>query len=237
MRSLIILAMLPLAACSTGHQGAASSGTGTTRQFAVTDFNSVALKGSDDVEVKTGSGFSVRAQGPSDVLDKLLLERDGDTLKIGRKPQSGFNWGGGPGARIFVTMPRLASAALTGSGDLTLDRVDGDSFNAETTGSGSIRIGQLAAKDAAFSVTGSGDIGAAGKADKLDLSITGSGDIDAAGVSAAAASASIAGSGSIRANVSGRASVSILGSGDADMGNNAVCTINKLGSGDVHCGK
>lgn len=237
MRSLMIIAALPLAACSVSDKGVAGTGSGSTRQFAVTDFTKVALKGSDDVDVRTGGAFSVRAEGPSEVLDKLVIARDGDTLKIGRKSNSGFNWGSGKGARVFVTMPSIGGAAITGSGDMTIDTAQGDRFEAAATGSGSIQLGKLATKEASFSITGSGDITASGTADKLDLSIAGSGDIDVAGVATSAASASIAGSGNIRANVTGQASVSIMGSGDADMGSGAVCTINKLGSGEVRCGK
>lgn len=237
MRTLVMIAMLPLAACSMGDREVAATGNGSTRTFAVADFTKVALKGSDDVEIRTGSAFAVRAEGPSAVPDKLLIERDGDTLKIGRKSSTGFSWGGPEGARVFVTMPQLASVNLTGSGDMSIDRVDGDRFDAASTGSGSIKLAKLAAREAAFSVTGSGDIAAAGKAGKLDLSVAGSGDIDAGGLSADAAAASITGSGSIRANVAGPASVSILGSGDADLGSNAVCSTSKLGSGEVRCGK
>lgn len=237
MRTLIMVAMLPLAACSTGDHEVAATGKGSTRAFAVTDFTKVALKGSDDVEIKTGGAFAVHAEGPSAVLDKLLIERDGDILKIGRKSSTGFNWGGHEGARVFVTMPQLALVKLTGSGDMSIDHVDGDRFDAAGTGSGSIRVASLTVREAAFSVTGSGDISAAGKAGKLDLAVAGSGDIDAGGLSADAAAASITGSGSIRANVAGPASVSILGSGDADLGSNAVCSTSKLGSGEVRCGK
>lgn len=242
MRALILLTAIPLAACSGGgifggSSGVSASGSGTSRTFDVADFTGVALRGSDDVDVRLGSGFSVRADGPSDVLDQLKIERDGDTLKIGRKANPSFNWGNRGGARVFVTLPRLSAASIGGSGDMAVDGAVGDAFEASTAGSGSITIANLKVKSADFSIAGSGDIKASGRADTLKMAIAGSGDIDAAGVKAAAADASIAGSGSISADVNGEATVSILGSGDADMGKGATCTTTKLGSGSVTCGK
>lgn len=241
MRVLMLLAVLPLAACSIGaaadEGGIAGSGSGTTRSFAATDFTGVSLRGSDDVEVTTGGAFAVRAEGPAEVLDRLKIERDGDTLKIGRKRDANFNWGSYKGARIFVTMPSIAKASIAGSGDLSVNRVASGDFEGSTAGSGSLSIGAMSVANAALSIAGSGDISAKGTAETLKLSIAGSGDIDASGVKAKAADASIAGSGSISADVNGKASVSILGSGDANMGANAVCQISKMGSGTVTCGK
>jgi hypothetical protein len=246
MRLLILTALvpalLPLAACSsTGlfddGDAVAGSGTGTTRSFAVADFTSVSLRGSDDVDVKLAERFSVRAEGPSEVLDRLKIERDGDTLKIGRKSDPSFNWGSFKGARIFVTLPRLTSANVAGSGDMTVGAAEGKAFEASNAGSGSISIAALKVESADFNIAGSGEISAMGSAGKLTIAIAGSGDIDARGVKATSADVSIAGSGSVRADVNGPATVSILGSGDVDMGSNATCTTSKLGSGDVSCGK
>lgn len=246
MRNLTLIALvwaaLPLSACTgmsffDGSDGVAATGSGSSRTFAVTDFTGVSLRGSDDVEVKIASSFSVRAEGPSEVLDRLKIERDGSMLKIGRKSDPSFSWGGGKGATIYVTLPRLTRANVAGSGDMKVGSAQGDDFEASNAGSGSINIAALTVKAAEFNIAGSGEITASGSADKLSMSIAGSGDINARGVKAGSADASIAGSGSIAADVNGPATVSILGSGDVDMGKNATCTTSKVGSGDVTCGK
>ncbi|OYY64597.1 head GIN domain-containing protein [Sphingomonas sp. 28-62-11] len=238
----LVSALLPLAACSgisfsEDAGGVAANGSGTSRTFDVADFTGVSLRGSDDVDIKLASTFSVRAEGPSEVLDRLKIERDGTTLKIGRKSDPSFNWGSYKGAKIYVTLPKLDAANVAGSGDMTVGAAEGDKFEASNAGSGSITIAALKVKSAEFNIAGSGEITASGAADKLSMSIAGSGDIKAGGVKASSADASIAGSGSISADVNGPATVSILGSGDVDMGSNATCTTSKLGSGDVSCGK
>lgn len=239
MRTLAILVALPLMACScTGESsaGVPGTGSGTSRSYAVGDFSTVALRGADDVDVRVGTAFSVRAEGPSDELDKLVIERDGDTLKVGRRDSSGIGWGSGSKVRVHVTMPRIAGAALGGSGNMTIDRAEGSAFKAASAGSGNLSIAALAVGNAKFSLAGSGAITAGGTTGALDVSIAGSGDVTAKALKATSARISIAGSGSVTAAVTGPAKVSIVGSGDVDLGPGAQCKTSRMGSGDVRCG-
>ncbi|MBP2278189.1 MULTISPECIES: head GIN domain-containing protein [Sphingomonas] len=246
MRAILLLPALlltaaPLAACSVdgddGGTGVPATGTGTARTFAVADFTGVALRGSDDVDVRVGPGFSVRAEGPSAELDKLKIERVGDTLRVGRKRNSGFSWGGHhQGVKVFVTMPRIVAAQIAGSGNLAIDRVAGGDFAGDSAGSGNLSIAQLTVPRAKLSVAGSGDIAAKGTVDRLTVDVAGSGNVAAGGLKARSASVSVAGSGNVRAEVIGSASVSVVGSGDVDLGTSAKCSTTKIGSGEVHCG-
>lgn len=238
MRVLILAALLPLAACNFGwsnqeaERGEAGSGSGASRSWSVRDFDAVMLRGPDDVQVRVGGDFSITATGDPEVLDRLRLENEGGMLRIGRV-------GGGSGqqgARIAITLPRIDRAVVNGSGNLSVDRVQGATFTGDLAGSGDLSVGTLAVEGLDFRIAGSGDITAAGTAKRLEVSIAGAGDVDAAGLRAVSAEVSIAGSGNVRAAVDGPAKVSILGSGDVDLGPRAKCTVSKLGSGDVRCG-
>jgi hypothetical protein len=241
MRFVPILACLPLAACGmsvNGNDHASANaipptGSGGERSWQVADFTGVALRGSDDVEVRYGTAFSVRAEGDSDVLDKIEIEKVGSVLRIGRKNRN-WNWNSDDGVRVFVTLPRLTNASVSGSGDLTADRAEGD-FAGSVAGSGDLSVAALNGGTAKLSVAGSGDLTVIGTATSLDLSVAGSGDIDASALKATGATVSIAGSGNIRAQVSGDARVSIAGSGDVELAGGAKCTISKVGSGEVRC--
>ena len=241
MRAFAFIVALPLAACSfhgdDGGPGVAGSGNGTTRNYAVADFTGLALRGSDDVDVRVGTGFSVRAEGPSAELDKLKIERVGDTLRIGRKNRSGFSWGGNhESVKVYVTMPRVAAATIAGSGDMTIDRVEGQRFDGDTAGSGALSVAMLGVREAKLSVAGSGDMSLKGTAETLTVDIAGSGAVDASGVKVGSAKVSVMGSGGVRADVTGTANVTVMGSGDVDLGKAAKCTTSKMGSGNVTCG-
>jgi len=242
MRAILLLAAIPLAACSfhgggddNSQPGVPASGQGTSRTYQVAGFTGVDLRGSDDADIRVGPAFSVRAEGPSDRLDGLRITKEGDVLRISRKSNA-VGWGGGRDVKVFVTMPAIASASIAGSGDMTIDRVDGTSFKGATSGSGDLAVQQIKADSLDLSIAGSGNINAAGAAKQASLSITGSGDIDARGLTVGSADVSIAGSGDVKATVNGHAKVSMMGSGDVDLGGGATCDVSKMGSGEVTCG-
>jgi hypothetical protein len=242
MRRLVMIALLPLIACSQPSRGsdaagdASGAGRGASRLYDLTGFTAVALRGPDDVDVRTGSGFSVRAEGPSAQLDRLRITRDGDFVRIDRKPDTGLHWGDSGHVKIFVTMPRITAADLVGSGDLAIDRIDGDRFRLGSQGSGDIAIGTLAAESADLSLAGSGAVTARGDVRRLSVQLSGSGDVDAAGLKAAAGTVAVTGTGDVRLTVDGAAQVTAAGTGDVDLGPKARCTIRKSGTGDVRCG-
>lgn len=235
-----LMFLAALAACSFGGgeegDGVAPQGSGTTRSYDVRDFTGVKLAGVDDVDVRVGPAFSVRAEGPAEVLDRLRIERDGNMLSVGRK--RGVSFGRSQGsAKIFVTMPRIADASLAGTGDLTVDRVEGEAFNGSLAGTGSLSVRGLAVRRVAFDLAGSGNLTAAGRTDRLEVNLAGSGDIDARALTAGQGSVSLAGSGDVSAVVNGPATINLMGSGDVDLGSGARCTVRKMGSGSVRCGR
>ncbi|MBB6504776.1 hypothetical protein F4693_001753 [Sphingomonas endophytica] len=237
MRSMILAALLPLVACGNNAnidgQEVPAQGAGATRTYDVRDFSTVKLAGSDDVDVRVGGSFSVRAEGDPQVLDRITVTRDGDRLTISRRRSSSWQRGK---ARVFVTLPRLTAASLDGSGDLAIDQVRGGGFDARLAGSGNLRIAQVAADSLALSLAGSGNIATSGQTGQLSLNLAGSGNVDATALVAREAAIKSAGSGSIRATVRGPATVSLVGSGDVDLGGGARCTVRKAGSGTVRCG-
>lgn len=242
MRAILIAGLLPLAACGMTiggdddrTPGVAAQGSGNTRTYQVAGFTEVELRGADDIDIRVGPGFSVRADGDSELLDHVKISQDGNTLRVGRTRSNGWHWSGGH-AKISVTMPALAAASVAGSGDITVDRVQGGGFKAAGAGSGSLSVGQLQVGSADIWLAGSGDVKLAGTARQLKISIAGSGDVDAGGLRAGQADVSIAGSGSVRAQVEGPAKVSVMGSGDVDLGGKAQCNASKMGSGSIRCG-
>lgn len=241
MRYLTFALLMPLAACGGFHQEDSGSsivpnGSGSTRSYAANDFTAVQLRGPDDVDVRVGSSFSVRAEGDPETLDRLRIVRDGDSLRVGRK-NSWFSWGSEAKAKIYVTMPRITRAGLAGSGNLTIDRVEGATFEGKLSGSGDIRMIAVAVDNATFSIAGSGDIAAErGTARQIKVSIAGSGSFEGQHLVAGGAIVDVAGSGNVNAAVDGAAKVSIMGSGDVDLGAKAKCESHTAGSGSVRCG-
>ncbi|MET4898478.1 head GIN domain-containing protein [Sphingomonadaceae bacterium jetA1] len=236
---MLAIGALPMAACSfesaARGQDVPAQGTGAARRYVVRDFTSVAARGSDPVDIRVGRDFSVRAEGPAAELDQLRVARDGDTLVIGVK--KGIQWGRRTGVRVLVTLPRLAGAAVDGSGRMTIDRVEGASFKAGVAGSGDLVIAAMRVGKADLGITGSGAIRATGMADAVKAGVAGSGDLRGADLQTRQAEVGVTGSGQVMLRVNGRAKVGLTGSGNADLGPNAVCTVSKTGSGTARCGR
>lgn len=239
MRRTGYLFTLALVAAATGAQAeeVAAQREGEALVYRVADFDSIGLGTSASVDVRVGPAWSVRATGPAEALGRLLIEREGRSLRI--RPRNG--WRNNRNAvdqqvRVTITMPSLAGASIGGSGRMTVDRVSGASLRASVGGSGTLVLGKVAVDELAVSIGGSGEVSASGRAGRLTVKNSGSGRFAAPELRAASAAVSTAGSGRVRALVDGTATVSVVGSGLVDLGQGARCTVRRVGSGRAICG-
>lgn len=238
MRKSIVAAII-VASTATSACGQQGAGPTVTRSYPVSGFQQVEVAGPYDVTIRTGGNAAVSAKGPQKLLEKTIVEVQGNKLVIHPQGQHGFfNWSFGMSgkAEFTVTVPQLSAATMAGSGDIRVDNVRGPSFEGTVAGSGDLEVQNVAVQSLKLSIGGSGSAKAkSGTAQSANYDIGGSGDIDARAVQSQQAKISIAGAGSIKANATGTADVSIMGSGDVDVSGGAKCSVNKAGSGSVRC--
>jgi hypothetical protein len=235
---LIIGAALIVGACHAGGNAEEAEARPTAqRAYQVGAFDRIALSGSPDVIVAVGGAPSVRAEGDAELIERLEVTVENGQLRIGVREGSGrwFSFRHDRGVTLHVTVPSLAGAAIGGSGDIRIDRVQGERFNATVAGSGGLDIASLVVADAQFAVAGSGSIRAAGRAERANAAVTGSGDVDLARLETGAATVALTGSGDIGIRAMQTAAIELRGSGDINVSGPARCTITKSGSGDVRC--
>jgi len=232
----VIAASAATSACGRVH--AEEAGPTVSRNYQVGNFEQIEVAGPYDVEVRTGTNPGVSARGSEKLLSRTVVEVDGDKLLIHPQQQKGWfhmGWSSHGSATFIVTVPRLNGATIAGSGDIKVDRIQGDHFEGTVAGSGGINLAAIDVKSLKLSIAGSGGVKGAGKAQAAEYEIAGSGDVDAGGVQVQQAKVSIAGSGSVKARAAGSADVSIMGSGDVDISGGAKCSVSKAGSGNVRC--
>lgn len=238
MTAGLALAAVTVAGCARDR--AEEPGAMTQRNYQVGSFDKIELAGAYDATVRTGSGPTIQAKGGENILADLIVEVEGDTLKIHPRQRKGFSWGWGSRnnskVELTITVPSLRSAELAGSGGIRIDKVSGDRFEGAVAGSGDLTVDQVEVGTLKLGIAGSGDAKAgSGKAKTVEYEIAGSGGIDARGIVAEDADVSIAGSGGVSAHATRTANVSIAGSGDVELTGGAKCTTSKVGSGDVRC--
>ena len=242
MRGILTMApLLVLAACSAhgGEKESGASGQNGRRDFQVGAFDRVDVAGSQNVIVKVGGAPSAYAEGDTGLLDRLEVKVENGVLRIGHKKGSwsSFGWRKDHGRiTVHVTAPSIRGADISGSGDMRIDKVEGDAFEGSIAGSGELDIASLRAKRTSFSIAGSGGVNATGAAETTDISIAGSGDVRAGGLEVRRAKVSIAGSGNVEAKAMETADIEIMGSGDVVVTGTAKCNVSKMGSGDARCG-
>ena len=231
----IVGAAVATAACSEARSE--NGGPTVDRSYTVGDFDKVELAGAYDADIRVGGAPSVKASGSQKAIDDLEVVVENGALVLRHKKKMNFGWSNNHGKiKVVVTVPALRAAELSGSGDLRVDKVTGDAFDAGIAGSGNLTVGNVAVNRLKMSVAGSGNAEATGgRAKAVEYNIAGSGGINAKGVAAETAAASIAGSGNIDGQATATASVNIMGSGNVNLTGGAKCTVSKAGSGNANC--
>jgi hypothetical protein len=203
--------------------------------YQVGEFQEIATVGPQDVVVTRGDPYSIRSEGSPEALALLEVAVEDGELVIRPKRRFGGNWGRLEGATFYVTVPRLERIAMAGSGDISIDRVESDSFLGDIAGSGQLAIADMKVDRADFSIGGQGNVSAAGIARETRVSIGGSGEVEAAGLRSEIARVSIGGVGDVELTVNDEADISIAGRGDVEITGPARCSVSKFGVGDVRC--
>src|SRR5688500_13184860 len=114
-----LIALAALAAAGCNRSEARDAGPSVDRNYPVAAFDKIELAGAYDATVRTGSGPTVQARGGENILEDMVVEVEGNTLKIHPRKRNGFQWGSNHrGSRIAltITVPSLRSAELAGSG-------------------------------------------------------------------------------------------------------------------------
>ena len=152
--------MLAALACSTLSARAnrvVGSGNVVSEPRDVTNFDSVELAGSGDVNILLGDSESVNVQADDNILPLIETTVTNGKLVIRTKPFATIT----PSNRIVVTvaMKSLKQAMLSGSGNL--------------------HIAAMSGPDLTLELPGSGDITAEGTVDHVNINLLGSGNINA----------------------------------------------------------
>lgn len=224
----------------------------------VSDFNSIKVLGSPDVEYRQNSDSpaAVSIYASDNLIDLLEVSTVNGVLQV--KMKKGVSiLSGERRLKVIASSSSLNEVDIKGSGDVSLKGlIQGADLNMDITGSGDIEAenlqytnlsafvkgsGDMKVKNAKVTtvktiITGSGDVNIKGTAQKATLATNGSGDISADKLIAADVVATILGSGDIACYASKKLDAKVNGSGDIKYkGNPAI--VNKQGKKDSILGK
>lgn len=178
----------------------------------VTGFTRLIVQGPLDVIVRAADADRVVVHADDNIAPLIETTLLGSTLVVGVRAGASFRTRTDP--KVRVQARQLAGVVLRGSGDVRVDRVHGDVFEATLQGSGDIAVDSARVKAVAVSIAGNGDVRIKGAADSLGVVLDGSGDVHCADLPARQVAVRIAGSGDVRVHATEQLKVDIDGSGD-----------------------
>lgn len=175
-------------------------------------FTRLVVNGPMDVRVRAADVDSVTVHADDNIAPMIETVVQAGTLTVGLRPGASFRTRTKPQVRVQAR--RLEAVVLRGSGDIRVDRVEADVFEATLQGSGDIVVERLQSRTLAISLAGNGDLRATGTAGSVGAVIDGSGDLHLADLVAKQVAVRIRGSGDARVHATDELKVDIEGSGD-----------------------
>jgi hypothetical protein len=189
------------------------SGTITSENRIVsnTNFTEIRVEGSMNVNIKQGDSVKIVAKDFANLLPYLETRIVGNTLVIEYRDHS---WISNSQGEVTVTMPKLSSVELSGSGNIGT-------------------IGSYRFDDLSLLISGSGNFSFVGSAKNMNAKITGSGNIRTFDMPTENATVKISGSGDMQVNVTRQLDATITGSGDIVYKGTPSVNTSITGSGKV----
>ncbi len=228
---LIVSLILAANAAQAGWFGRGVRGTGemVTESRHVGAFDRIRTAGSWDVSVIVGQEQSVKLTFDDNIIELIRTEVDDGALEI----FSNESFSTKHRCRVEITVPALHEIRSSGSGDISVDCLDTDSFDFDLAGSGDFDLNGKA-REMRVRLAGSGDGSLTGEAGIIDVKVSGSGDVDARGLEARQAIVRISGSGDVAVHCSELFDGRVSGSGDiVYYGKPADVNMSVSGSGDI----
>jgi len=161
------------------------SGQRTSRSYDLTDFDRIDVEGQWQVTIERGNAWTVAVETPVEILDNVMVERDGDELSISyRGGWCGGCFRDGNTLKATITMPDIESLDLSGATQLSFSGFDGRSLSLDVSG--------------AVALTG-----ASSRFDTLSLDLSGAGSVDFSDVRVTDANLDISGASNVKLQMAG----------------------------------
>lgn len=241
---LLASALAPVAAAAAAELPAATlalfgssadrvegSGKVVDEPRAVAGFSRLIVQGPLDVRVKAADEDGVVVHADDNIAPLIETTLLGSTLIVGVRSGASFRTRTNPKVRLQAR--RLNGVVLRGSGDVRIDRVEGDLLEATLQGSGDITVDSAQVKTVAVSIAGNGDVRIKGTAESVGVVLAGNGDVHCADLVARQVAVRIAGSGDVRVHATEELKVDVDGSGDVRYRGTPKITKSIRGSGSV----
>lgn len=234
MKSVLnLLSLTVLFVFFTSCEKVIGEGPVVTENRNISNFSGIDLRVSGQVNYTQSSEYKVEVRAQQNILgyletyvsnNKLVIRFDND-VRVRTHEDITVN----------ISAPDLNSLRVSGSGDImAAGTLTPTSMDIDISGSGNITVSRLEADYLDANISGSGDIKVLnGDAAEEKLKVSGSGDMDLANVLSKFVTTTTSGSGDIRVHATDRLNVTISGSGSVYYRGQPTINTTISGSGKV----
>ncbi|MCL4498896.1 MAG: DUF2807 domain-containing protein [Chloroflexi bacterium] len=200
-------ANLPLPGLAIGPP-LSGSGNLVTQEKSFRDFNQVEVAGPFQVDITQSSAFSVTLTADDNVIDRVAVTKDGQTLRISLEPTTFLS---SPTLVAKIGMPGIVGLRLSGAAKGNIAGFQSSSdLSLEMSGASTLG-GQIDAGNAVFTASGASSGALQGSANSLTLNASGASRLDLGGFSANDVTANLSGASTATVNANGRLNVVLTG--------------------------
>jgi hypothetical protein len=210
-------------------------GERVSRTYDVAGFDSVSAAQGVNVVIKQGP-FAISAEGPKSEVERLTIDREGSTLKLGQKPNMMW-WGVGWSYPTVITVvaPDYTSISASGGADVDIEALRLDTLGISASGGADVNLRSPVLDAIDVSASGGADINATDVTlDRITASGSGGADIRFTGacksVTADASGGADFKGGDLRCE---SAIITVSGGADADVTATASASGNASSGGDI----
>jgi len=188
------------------------------------DFSTLLFKSVGEVFLLTGETCDLRIEGDPQLVDKVVIQFEGDALKITYAAViadwTRFQWVSAESRlRYYLTVKQLSQVHMGGAGVIRADGLAGESLKINHAGVGSITLKRLDYHELGVILGGLGEINLDGRVDEQVIELSGGGNYHAEQLHSQKADINLTGAGSaqiwaestLNARVSGAGTIRFKG--------------------------
>lgn len=174
--ALTLVSVLVLSGCGAFRKSIViqDSGPVVTKEFQVSDFSKVQLKGGGIVKLIQGSTNALVVEAPQSILDQIRAKVDGEKLVIDFKDNS-IAFSTNRDITFTITFSKLDEFVLDGGAEIKADNLDLDKVSFTLNGGANLNINKLNANSLDMTINGGAKVNIAGKVTDQKVQISGAG--------------------------------------------------------------
>lgn len=216
-----------------GQETVDGSGEVEVREFDLDGFDEIEIGSSFDAQVTVESGVihSVEIKADDNFFDYMDVEVDGDTLKIGSKPDTEF--GDREALSVTVVLPDLSAVDVSGATDVAVDASDSAVRSIDASGASDLKVINVDAGDMTIDASGASTVEVSGSSGEVTLDASGASDVLLTELDASSANVDLSGGSSADFDAPGSVTGDLSGASTLTVTDGASVEVDTSGASSV----